>query len=122
MEATMVKDNDDAQWCECGQPKAARAECCDRCSFLDGENARARVIAALRTLVHASVYEVAEFVCMTVRYTHTLLTALIKNGRARSVQIDYETYSDELRVASRKRPPRNGSRILTTYELVVRRN
>jgi hypothetical protein len=75
---------DDDCWCECGNPKSVKSECCPRCTYLDGTRTGAAIICALRGTdgltaqeIHAAIgggYESA---------TTRSLQVLMRAGRVR---------------------------------------
>lgn len=71
------------KFCDCGEPKPADQEGCDRCMWLDGDNPKeTRIIDALRMAVTPiDVVRIASLCGTTPRSVLRTIEPLIRNGR-----------------------------------------
>jgi hypothetical protein len=83
--------------CECGNPKRAGAEACDRCAFLDGPKSRqANLIAALRNLGgEATLRGLVTEMAIHPRKINEALAQAIKAGRVERIETEAEYHKNE---------------------------
>jgi HTH domain len=85
--------------CECGGRVAPGEDCCPRCGWLDGWNKRERmIIDLLRTMPHATPYEIADEAGVCSRTVWRGIADLEKRGRVRRRVVDEgETFNPRCR-------------------------